>query len=147
MDNLILYTHVGFLLMATVGIIMADSSAFAWVRGKKEMVDEHAFFYPHWLVTIGLVGLIATGCYLFWPMRDYLLAQPYFLAKMAFVFALTINAFFIEKIMHRAARQSFSSLGFKGQLPYLISGAVSTASWVAVVVLAFAQFGLDALFA
>ncbi len=109
---------------------MADSSAFAWLRGKREVVGRETLFVAHWVVTAALAGLILTGLTLFWPMRDYLLAQPLFWVKMIFVSALVINSFFIEYLMHTAAHHSFKSLSHRQKVPLMVSGAISTVSWL-----------------
>src|SRR5581483_1424498 len=130
MEEFWLLIHLGFLAMAVVGIALADSSAMGWMRGRLETLEQKHIYRTHWIVTIGLCGLVYTGLYLFWPMRDYLLLQPYFLVKMAFVFALLVNSFFIESFMHIARLSPYSQLTPRQKAPLMLSGAVSTLCWL-----------------
>jgi hypothetical protein len=130
MKEILFVLHIASLCAAGIGVLMADSSAFAWLRGKREVVGKETLFVAHWVVSIALAGLILTGLALFWPMRDYLVGQPLFWVKMTFVSALVINSFFIEYLMHTAAHHSFKSLSHRQKLPLMLSGAVSTVSWL-----------------
>ncbi|HVM73939.1 MAG TPA: hypothetical protein VMU13_03635 [Candidatus Paceibacterota bacterium] len=140
MEGLILYVHIGFLCIAGIGILLADSSALAWLRGKRETVDAKALFVAHWVVTIGLSGLILTGLYLFWPMRSYLLGQPLFWLKMGFVVALVINSFVIEALMNVAQVRPFNALTTAQKFPLMLSGAVSVICWAGAFLVAITLF-------
>ncbi len=130
MESLLTPLHIFFLFVAAVGILIADHSAFNWMRGKSEVISKRSLFMAHWIVTTALLGLVYTGLLLFWPQRDYLLTQPLFLVKMSFVAALLINAMVIEWLMHVAAVRPFNTLSTGQKMPLLISGAVSTLSWL-----------------
>lgn len=132
--------HILFLCIAGIGILMADSSAFSWLRGKREVIGRETLFISHWVVTAGLVGLILTGLLMFWPLRGYLLSEPLFWLKMIFVAALVINSFFIEYLMHTAAHRSFKSLSHAQKVPFIISGGISTLSWVGAGITALMLF-------
>lgn len=134
------YIHVGSLCIAIFGIFLADKSAFAWLRGVRETLNERDIFVAHWIVTTGLCGLILSGLYLFWPLRAYLVGQPLFWLKMSFVLALVINSFFIDNLMHRAVQRSYASLSPRERRPLLISGAVSTICWIGAVAAALFLF-------
>jgi len=140
MITIIFPIHILFLCVAGLGILMADSSAFAWLRGKREVIGRETLFVSHWVVTAGLVGLILTGLVMFWPMREYLLSQPLFWLKMAFVAALVINSFFIEYLMHTAAHRSFASLSHAQKVPFIVSGGISTLSWLGAGITALLLF-------
>jgi hypothetical protein len=141
MDDLFLWAHLGFLAVALYGIIDADSQAFAWMRGKTPTIAEHHLKRTHWVVTIGLAGLILTGLYLYWPMRAYLYGQAYFITKMVFVLALLVNSFFIERLMPLASQFEHKNLPAWQKRILTLSGGVSTLSWLGAVLLAILQFG------
>lgn len=129
----IVLIHLSFLGLAALGIYAADHQALDWMRGKRKILRHHVLTRTHQLVTIGLSGLVLTGLYLFWPVREYLFAQPLFWLKMAFVMALLINSFFIERLMPLAGRYEFSRLHNGQKLGLLLSGAISSASWLGAV--------------
>jgi hypothetical protein len=140
MINYVFYIHIASLCLAGIGIFFADKAAFAWLMGKRETVEHKAVLVAHWIVTTGLVCLILTGLYMFWPLRDYLVGQPLFWLKMLFVAALVINSFFIEHLMDAAVRQSFKSLSWRQKLPLVVSGGVSTLSWLGAGIVALILF-------
>ncbi len=140
MDDLLLYMHIAALGVAALGMVYADHEAFAWLRGKKDTLLQHHLLFAHHIVAYALSGIIVTGLMLFWPMREYLLAQPLFWLKMGFVAALVANSFAIEKLMHLPTRHAFRSLTSRQKLPLMLSGAVSMGSWVAAGVLALVLF-------
>ncbi len=110
MHPFIVLLHICFLFLAAIGILIADHAAFNWVRGKAAVIGKKELFTAHWIVTAALAGLVYTGLFLFWPERAYLLSQPKFLLKMAFVAALLINSMVIEWLMHVAAYRPLTSL-------------------------------------
>lgn len=140
MHDLIFLIHLSSLALAALGILLADHSAFEWMRGKIDAIQRKKVFALHWVVTVGLSGLILSGLYLFWPLRDYLLTEPLFWLKMFFVAALLINSFFVEQLMHVATRRPYRALSTREKAPLFISGAVSTLSWVGAVVTALLLF-------
>ena len=130
MASLLTPLHILFLFVAAIGILIADHAAFLWMKGTTLVIGKKTLFTAHWLVTTALLGLVYTGLFLFWPRRDYLLTQPLFLLKMAFVAALLINSMAIEWLMHVAAVRPFNSLSTGQKTPLFISGAISTVSWI-----------------
>jgi hypothetical protein len=141
MGDLLLYLHLTFLALAVVGIIIADRAAFSWMRGKTEVVGKKSLFTAHWIVTTGLLGLVYTGLFLFWPMREFLLTQPLFLFKLAIIATMLVNGMVIDWLMHVAAVRSYASLTSNQKAPLLISGAVSGLGWLGIVTAAWFQFG------
>jgi hypothetical protein len=123
------------------GIIDADSQAMSWMRGKIPTIPLSSLLRTHWVVTIGLAGLILTGLYLYWPMRAYLYGQAYFITKMVFVLALLANSFFIEKLMPLASQFEHKNLSTGQKRILTLSGGVSTLSWLGAAVMAILQFG------
>ena len=141
MNTILLYIHLASLALAVYGIVTADHAALNWMRGKTEVVSSRTLFTTHWIVTTGLLALVYSGLLLFWPLHTYLITQPYFITKMAFVFALLINGICIEWLMHVAAHRSYASLNQNQKLPLLVSGGVSTLSWLGAATMAILQFG------
>lgn len=141
MQDIIFYIHITFLCIAGAGILLADRGAMAWLRGTRETVSAQTLFVSHWVVTVGLSGLMLSGLTLFWPERNFLLGEPVFWLKMAFVTTLVINSFFIEHLMHTAARQSFASLSTAQKIPFIVSGVVSTLCWLGAFTAAFFLLG------
>lgn len=140
MQDIFFFIHLASLALAAVGILLADSSALSWLRGKTEVIPHKKLMVPHYIVTGALVGLVTTGLLLFWPMRDYLIGNPLFLIKMAFVVALIINALAIDRLMDTATTQSFSSLSGTKKTLLLLSGAISTISWFGAGIVALILF-------
>ncbi len=139
MQQLLFVIHIGSLCFAGLGVLFADHLAFDWVRGKKATLDPRPLHIAHWIVTVGLSCLILSGLCLFWPMREYLVSQPLFWLKMLFVCALVINSFFIERFMS-AVEKPFATLTRNERLPLMISGAVSTCSWLGAIAVALILF-------
>lgn len=140
LTSLLLYVHLGALALAALGVLYADHLGFQWLMGKREMLEKKDLLRGHYIVAAALITLILSGVYMFWPMRAYLLHQPLFLLKMFFVAALVINSFVIGAIMNVTTQRSFASLTFKEKVPFLLSGAVSTGSWVSAGILALLLF-------
>lgn len=140
MYNLVFFIHIASLCLAGLGVLFADHAAFDWMRGKRRKLVGGGIATVHWTVTIGLACLILSGLYLFWPLRAYLVGEPLFWLKIGFVFALLVNSFFIEHLMHTAERRSFASLSTRERLPLMLSGAVSTISWLGAAGIALILF-------
>lgn len=140
MEQLVFYIHIACLCVAGVGIAVADHAAFQWLTHKRDVVGKRELVFSHWTVAAGLSGLVLSGLYMFWPMRDYLLGQPLFWLKMAFVAALIVNSFFIEYLMHTASHTPWKHLSFGERVPFIVSGAISTLSWLGAFLVAITLF-------
>lgn len=127
----------GFVLGVTV---VADKEAVAWIRGKKEVLDTERVHLYHSLVWVGLLILIVTGVILFYPMRVYLLSQLLFVMKLLFVGILTVNGILIGKLAHIATVKPFSSLTSREKMSLMVSGAISSLSWICALGLAILVF-------
>ena len=138
--QIIFYIHIASLCFAGLGIFYADHLALDWLRGKKGTLRQRHLLRAHHWVSFALFFLIGSGLFLFWPSRDYLLAQPAFWIKMSFISALIINSFVIERLMHTATSRPFSTLSFKEKAPLFLSGAVSMTCWVGAATTAFFLF-------
>ncbi|HUO50723.1 MAG TPA: hypothetical protein VMU25_04145 [Candidatus Paceibacterota bacterium] len=138
--TILYYIHIGSLCLAALGILLADSSAMAWLLGKRETIDRASIMRSHWVVSIALAGVIGSGLFLFWPLRAYLITQPLFWLKMGFVAALVINSYAIERLMETPTHRPFRSLSSAEKLPFFLSGAVSTVSWLGAGLIALVLF-------
>lgn len=128
---------LGFVLGVTT---IADKEAFMWVWGKKQTLDKKAFHNYHLLVWAGLISLSITGFYMFYPMRFFLLRDLLFDAKLLFVGILFINAILIGRLMQLAFVKPFSELTRKEKTSIILSGAISTFSWICAVGIAVMVF-------
>lgn len=133
----ILYVHLGTLGVVVLLVLFADHQAFSWVMGHKETLNEKTLKKVHYLTLAGLVIMILSGATMAFYEWDYLVTVPAFFIKMAFVLALILNSFFIGKLMHVAIQKTFKSLSMKEKIPLLVSGAISTVSWIGAVICAF----------
>lgn len=136
-SDLLLPLHLLTLTFVAWTALHADHMGFKWILGREQTLDKETTEKFHTRIWIGLGGMILTGFLMFWPMREYLLSRPQFYAKMFFVLALVANGFAIGSLQKVAFRKSFKELTTKERVPLLISGAVSTISWIGAATLAF----------
>jgi nitrate reductase gamma subunit len=130
----LVYVHVGTLFLLIPVILFADHEGFSWMRGNKETLNEKTLKILHRLVWTGLIVMITTGAIMFWPLRDYLLHNFAFYAKMVFVAVLIINSLFVGKLMLIATERSFESLSIEEKRPILISGVASSIGWIGAII-------------
>lgn len=145
LDISLVYVHVGTLLLLIPVILFADHEALSWIRGKKETLNEKTLKAVHRLVWTGLIVMIVTGATMFWPLRDYLLYNFAFYAKMVFVGVLIVNSLFVKKFTGIASQRSFESLSAVEKRPLLISGGISAVGWVGAVISAIFMSTSDVL--
>jgi hypothetical protein len=129
--------HLISLAFVFVVIVCADTQAFSWMSGRKETLDAERLHVYHGLMWLGLALMIGTGLMLFWPAREYLIGNPVFLAKMAFVVVLIGNGFIIGNLMEIAKTRPYKSLTSREKIPIFLSGAVSTIAWISAAGIAF----------
>jgi len=134
--SLILTIHIATATLLIITVLFADHLAFAWLRGKKETLSKQTMYRIHYGMYLGLSIMIATGSYMFLPIREYLLQETAFQVKMAFLAALLVNSIFIGQTVHTSTTQRFTSLVGKTKLLFLISGGVSAGSWIGVIIAA-----------
>ena len=138
---MLLSVHLAILSVTLVGIILADHDGYLWIRGKKATLNRGRIALYHRWVGVGLLGMIISGLFLFWPMREYLLTQnPKFVMKMMFVVMLVINSFAIGSLSRTATEKAFSSLTPREKAPFLVSGALSGLCWIGAILLGFLLF-------
>lgn len=141
MDDILLLLHLVILGVTALCILCADIYATPWLRGKKDTLDKKIVSRVHTTVTIGLIGMLTTGIFLFLPAREYLVFQSSaFVSKMLFVFALVLNSFVIEKYMIIATQKKFSETTKDERIVLFVSGAISVISWIGAFVSAFFLF-------
>lgn len=128
--------HVGAFFITVVAVVMADVQALLWVLGKKPTLDKEQIHRLHSLVEVGLLVIVTTGIILALPVTDYLVTITAFLLKMTFVLALIINSFVIKYHMDIPTTKTFASLTKSEKIPLLISGLVSSASWIGAFICA-----------
>jgi hypothetical protein len=130
MEKILLPLHFIVLGFTAWNVVLADHMGFSWIRGKVKTLDAREVKKYHYRVWTGLVLMIVTGFFLFWPLREFLLTRTQFYVKMAFVAALVINSFVIGFLQETSITKTYASLTFKEKLPLFISGAVSTVCWI-----------------
>ncbi len=127
----------GFVLGVTA---IADKEAILWLRGKKYVLERKTLWTYHALIWLGLIVLIASGLYLFWPMRLFLLADFLFDIKLLFVGILVVNAILIGRLMNLALTKPFAALAGHEKRALFLSGAISVFSWFAAAAIAITIF-------
>lgn len=133
--------HLTLLGLTALVILYTDSQGLLWLLGKKETLSAKVMTWLHWAVWAGLLGMILTGISLASSYGTYLMTQYLFGLKMFFVLLLVINAFLIGRHMHLATEKRFSELSTAEKRALIISGAVSTISWIGAFVAAKLLFG------
>lgn len=126
--------HVPILLGTLVAIVWADSIAVLWVMGKRGTVSHSHIQMLHRIISAGLVGMIITGVLLAYDRLGYLLSEPVFYTKMAFIAALSVNGFLLGRHGKLASIHRFTELSSRQKMPLFVSGAVSATSWIGAIV-------------
>lgn len=134
--------HIGLMFFSVGIIFLADKEAFAWLRGRKETLNVRRLNTYHFLMWVGLLGLIGTGVWMSVPMYAYLLSQPLFIIKLLFVGILFVNAILVGRLMHVALVKPFRTLSWSEKMPLFLSGALSAFSWFSVIGIAYYLFGI-----
>ena len=128
----VLPIHIGAFILTITAVIIADLHALLWARGKLPLLESRRLQMLHNAVSTGLLVSITSGFIMFLPLREYLVTVEAFWVKLAFVLVLIINSFVIARHMHVPTSRTFTSLTKQERRPLLISGAVSTISWIIV---------------
>lgn len=141
MFEYLLPAHLTILAITAVGIFLADHEAFLWLRGKKQVLSKKKLLVLHNSVLLGLIGMITTGGLMFWPLREYLLANSLaFLIKMGFVAILIGNSFLIGSMLKVSSAKTYASLTSAEKFPLFASGILSTISWIGAGICALFLF-------
>lgn len=137
MEKIILPLHLLTLTFVGWNILHADHLGFNWIRGKVLTLDKHKVEKYHKNIWTGLILMIVTGFFLFWPMHEYLLGRLQFWVKMAFVVTLICNAFVVGYLQKKISGKEFKELTLSQKIPLFISGAISTLAWLGAFAGAF----------
>lgn len=129
--------HLVILAVTAIVIVYADHEAFAYFRGKKQLLSAKRIHRLHILVWCGLIGMILTGILLTIPTWEYRLTQPEFYIKMGLVLTLVVNAGFISKVSGIATKTPFLQLTPHEKVVLLVSGAVSAGCWIGAGVIGY----------
>ncbi len=129
--------HLFFLAISAVFVLAADAHAFAYLRGTPPLLPGRRMGLISAGVWTGIIGLVVSGAFLFWPDRDFYLVEPAFLVKMAFVAALIVNGLAVIAVTKRAASVPFASLSPVWKVAMIISGGISSAGWIGAASIGF----------
>lgn len=130
--------HLLILAVTVIGIVLADKYGLSWVRGTTPTLDSKKLNRYHWWVGIGLAGMILTGAAMASGRPEDFNAQNYaFVAKLAFVGILVVNAFVIGALSKVATTRTYASLSTKEKIPLYLSAAASAIGWIGAITFAF----------
>jgi hypothetical protein len=134
-------THIFAIIASLCVVALADEQAFAWVLGRKPILNARLITFYHVLTWAGLLVITVSGTMLALPQLSYLLTQPLFIMKMLFVLVLFLNAILIGRLSHVATARSFASITWSEAIPLFVSGALSSFSWAGALIVALILFG------
>jgi hypothetical protein len=126
----LLQIHLTAVFTTLAVVAVADTHGLLWILGKLQTLPLNRMELLHRATWIGLIATMLAGGSMFLGYSEYLLSLPAFRVKLFFIAALLINAFFIGKHLTVATSSPFASLPQKQRLALLISGVVSSASWI-----------------
>lgn len=129
--------HLAILLVTAVAILYSDHMGYAYMRGKITLLPHTLVRKLHYAVLVGLGLLIMTGVLLSLSRWEYLLGEPIFYVKMAFVGVLIFNAWAIGKMSHLASERPFAALHAEERQLLIFSGALSGIGWVVTAVIGY----------
>ncbi len=127
--------HLAILVATVCVILIADHQGVQYFRGKRATISLRFITWTHRLIWLGLLGMIVTGIFLVAPAWDYFSTQPEYWLKMFFVVVLVINAIAIGQLSRHATSTPYQSLPSRVQKKLLLSGAVSSLSWIGAIVI------------
>ena len=130
----VLSIHITSMIITIATVLVADTMGLLWWRGKVAILPALAMKTLHWMVFVGLVVSITTGALMASTGLSYLFSQPAFVIKLGFVLTLLINSFVIHRHLSLATTQSYYDLPDKSKRTLILSGAISTTSWICVLI-------------
>ncbi len=134
--SIILSTHIGTALLLIGLVLYADHMGFSWMRGKVSVLPLKKLLRIHHAIYAGLALMIATGLYMFLPLRSFLIYEPAFIIKMSFIGVLIINSLYIGKLTRIASTAPFALLSTGQKRKLLLSGGISAICWISIIVTA-----------
>jgi hypothetical protein len=129
--------HLAFVFVTLFFVVISDGSGVLWLLGIRKTLPAKFIHVMHLIVSVGIGGLLLTGGLMVLERFDYLLQDVAFIAKMALVLALVINAFCIEGLAKLATTKTFKELTLLERASVLSSGAVSLIGWLGALILGF----------
>jgi hypothetical protein len=132
----LLQIHLTAIFTTLAIVVVADAHGLLWLTGKIEKLPAARMYVLHTLTWIGVICIAAAGISMFASAFEYYLSLPAFRFKMLFIFGLVLNAFFIGKHIPMATTTVFKTLPQKDKIILLVSGAVSTLSWLGAYICA-----------
>ena len=132
--GVILNIHIVSMIGTIVLVVVSDVLALRWWYGWQASLSYTKMRNLHYAVGTGLLVSITTGALMASTAFSYLITQPAFVLKMAFVLLLCINAFVIHQHLVLATTYTYDSLTSREQKKLMLSGAASTVGWVGVLV-------------
>ena len=132
--GVVLNVHIVSMICTIAIVLIADTMGFLWWRGRIAILPAMAMNIFHWMVFTGLTVSIITGALMASTGLSYLFSQPAFVIKLGFVLTLLINSFFIHRHLTLATTQSYKDLPDKTKRTLILSGVISTTSWVCVLI-------------
>lgn len=140
--TLILIVHLVGLALGVGGAIISDAMFFRAIHGWRISKTEMGFLHIGSIaVGVGLGLLIISGVGMFSLDVERYLSSSKFIAKMAVVTVLTVNAaflhfWFMPHFRHIAKNELSTRTAFAKKRPWiLMSGVVSIVSWLSALTL------------
>ena len=134
--DLMLTIHIVAFVLNVALVVVADGLGALWVLGRLERLNADVLNNIHKFLWAGLLLSVITGALMAYESIEYLLTVPAFQIKLVFVTALVINSFVIHKHIQVPVVSSFSEVDSRTKKSLLVSGVVSTVSWISVVICA-----------
>ncbi len=132
----VLPIHIATFCITIAAVVVADLHGLLWVLGKMPTLPQKRMVLLHHAISFGLLVAIVTGVIMTYPVYEYLLGQPAFIAKMILVGALVVNSFVIASHMQVAFTSRFQDVPRATRLPLYISGFVSASAWAGAFIAA-----------
>lgn len=136
MYSIVISVHLATLAVLVPLILYTDHLAVKWFLGYTDTLPERRMRSLHRVIGGGLVLMIASGAVLFSSVSAYLLISTAFLVKVGFVAVLVVNSVCIGFLMRIAFTTPFKDVPSGTQTYLLLSGVVSSGSWIGAVIAA-----------
>ena len=131
--------HLLALTCSMLVLVLADIEAFAWMRGRKKILELVYMRRLHYGAWAGLLTMITTGVILL-TGKTRLWGTPQFTGKMLFVGMLVINGILIGRLMHIATRTPYTEVSRHDRIVLMMSGVASVCGWLGAMAIGFILF-------
>ena len=136
-----IWVHLIALSITVCVVIATDLYGLSWVRGKRKTLDAQLLQRSHRIIWYGLATMIISGIAMAFSNWQAYLSLRLFDLKMLFVLVLVINGYLIGKHMHLASTHLWQQLPTSKKRALIVSGVLSTGSWIGAFVCAKILFG------